>query len=426
MLQNIFFSSVYWNTIESIIYHALFLLHQYFLYACIGSSAYGTTNIFFSMIYLVVYGIDFGFEPLLPFRIKELQSSRSAFRAILFQALPTLIALLIIALGAVAITEYEHHYIALMAIAIISEYIRRVGKHILQLFLQSDIASITEIGMLICYIALVWISYAFDIALTPLFLIALLTITSLCTVIGIIYTIYTTIYVTLPDHTEFSQLPMQYTNRAYAYIYTFVPQLFSTNFLIPFLALHVPLHQAGVLKLIHHTIQTASVIIRKIFGTSGNILIAYSDDENRESASEQLIYTSHFAIALTSIVTVSIVAAYTAQSDLIRHQILWWYSALALSDMITISYEKTYLINNAYDLVCLEKLATIIGMACLIATTQSLTSILIGILFVRVLSSITIILVSRVKWNSPIPYTMHIAYTIHMLFTLYVIFAARA
>src|ERR1700735_2350479 len=87
-----FLSGLRWNTLESVVYHAIFIAHQSMLYHTLPIKEYGLIGTLFSGIYLIVACANLGFDAvIIGFFDQISQNKNNAFRLLIVPLLAQIV-----------------------------------------------------------------------------------------------------------------------------------------------------------------------------------------------------------------------------------------------------------------------------------------------------------------------------------------------
>ncbi len=426
-LYQSFFSSILWNSVESVVYYGLFFIHQMFLFTHMQSSEYGKVSAVFAGVYFLVSFVDCGFESTLALFLPNLTASKSSLKSFMIRnSIPSFFLIVVLIVGGfyLPISIDAPLPTFFFVLLIVSEYIRKMIKSFLQLLFYHQITTIAEMTMLIIYLTTVWTAYflgyslSFNVLFIPLFTL------SLCNVIILFCTTYTKIYVPLNDTSPKTLPHYNIINvRIFAFANTMASQLFSSNFLVPFLAIHTNLDQAATFKLLSSFIHTFSVGINKIFGISGRTLLAHSLTQNNTATAFSLLNAITHKVITYATVGCALMVFCTLQSTSWL-PLLAWYATISLIETITIAHDKLYPINHAIGILCSINICTILSMIVIMKISSiSLSSLLTATLILKLLASITVIGIARYRWHAPAPWNTGIICTISTSLAIYCIFS---
>lgn len=291
-LYHNFTRSIQWNMLEALVDYGILLLHQYLLFQTASSHLYGTIGTVFATIYLMATIMSFGLESTLtPFLVEWSRNQATFRRFFLLNAIPSLIsgALFIFVLFYL---HYSIHFLRslfpldlslriIITAIIFLEIIKRALKKILQLVFKNEISAPAEMGTLLLYALIFWSFFSLGYQISLYLALVPLLITTIVSMLILMYGV-SQWYQTLPASetaspppiTQAVQLGRIAKSRCFAYIHQLTRTLFSSNFLIPFFAVHVSVEVAGSITLVSSIAHAITKIVEKIFGNSSSALLA--------------------------------------------------------------------------------------------------------------------------------------------------------
>ncbi len=247
-LSNKFFWALKWNSFESIIYQAIFMIHQYYLFSYIDKKLYGIVSTFFALSYLGITIIMGALDvALMPWIVNFTQNKTTFLKCITNHIVPQLLFFLFIPSIVFiffkniwiisSFSVFENHLI-IMAVFIACEGVKKLLRHFLQLLFLNKSTAILEISYIIFYCSMVWGYYVHTHNFSIENLIIPFIITSILSIIGMLFRLYffykklpsssqnpTTLY--LPSWKKVGHL------RIIISINQISRSLFSSNILIP-------------------------------------------------------------------------------------------------------------------------------------------------------------------------------------------------
>jgi len=299
-VEHKFSKSLAWNTVESLLYNAIMMVHQWALFEHASLSMLGLIGTFFSCIYLAATAIDLGLEASLAPFFEIWSASKKSFRAFLVrQLLPNYLVGLIVMVGAYLVHRFSGSPFpvlahldlltaACMALTIFTESTRKTLKTILQIAFQNKAHTILEVGMIIIYICIVWGGYLIGYPLDVPLIFGALCVASVAATMGTLFWVIKW-YRTLPaGHEDVpTYSPMRILkSRFFGHLHRISTTVFSFNFIVPLFAYLFGMEYAGILKFVSNITHNITSIIYKIFGASGNALLAHTRYENRNNQQE--------------------------------------------------------------------------------------------------------------------------------------------
>lgn len=415
--------TVRWITIESLTYYGLLSLHQLVLFRFTTPELYGVIGTTYALSYLCVYFLILGFDKALaPFFARFSQNKASITSLIWYQALPTYIftgCILGLLYSAKPYLAPKFHYLDfisnplfLVLIAKVFIEITRKGfKSLLILTHQTHIAAAAEIIAMLLYIVVVWSLFILtgSITLAKIF-IPLVTAISISTIIMIWFVFKwfrslptTNGQVGYEVHKQFAQ------NRIATTGFQLSRLFFSSEFLIPFFAYKFGLSQAGLLKLASKIVSTFSTIIRRVFETSSNVLMAHVRECSLENRTGMFsLVTNWINQALYACIIFFIInhnylfqKNSIATTELSFVPLAYGYLFLILMNSIFIAYEQFYIAQERAYYLFILNFATIGAflISLSIFPTISSTSIIVLLAVIRLVSCALLGLYSYLRWH---------------------------
>ncbi|MFC1842971.1 hypothetical protein ACFLYU_04900 [Candidatus Dependentiae bacterium] len=202
--------SLKWLSFESLIYHAIFITHQLFLFTVTGYKTYGVIGALFSITYLLVTITSFGLESSLSPFFKAITQNQKTFKAcIIPQIIPTII-LSTLTIPTLLLLKHTQKYIFLqqlnypliciLSLLILSESIKKTFRGILYMAFKNKTNMLIEITSLLIYISSIWLYYFATKKITIGLVFIPMAITSLLSCAILAYFVYQ-LYKTLPQNT---------------------------------------------------------------------------------------------------------------------------------------------------------------------------------------------------------------------------------
>ena len=194
-LHNKFLNAIKWNSIESIAYNVIFMIHQIALYRILGYVTFGAIGAFFSLIYLSIGIFNFGFDTSLAYYFRFIGTDKkSALRFLLQCVIPQLFIYIAFPLIILTVLHYYNslffifskipgnnsiYFILLGILLYLSEGLKKSLKCFLDLAFQNKPIAILEITHITLYISTIWFSYYCGLPINLYILVAPLVMISL-------------------------------------------------------------------------------------------------------------------------------------------------------------------------------------------------------------------------------------------------------
>lgn len=412
-----------WVTLEALTYYGLLALHQIVLFRYTSHEIYGVIGTTYALSYLCVYFLLAGFDKAMaPFFNRFSQNKQSIHSLILYQAVPTYALALLVLTGLYFLKPYlalRFHYFdfisdglfLLLIGKIFIEMTRKGFKTFLNLTYQSNRAAMAEIIAMLIYIVLVWSLFLATGSITlmkifvPLIIAILISVLIMAWFVGSWYRSLPTTenMISRATHLQFAK------NRFFTMGFQMNRLLFTSEFLIPFFASRFGLATAGVLNLANKIVSTFTIILRRIFETSLNVLLANVQELGHDIRAQmfsfatswinQVIYGLIIFFAINHQRLLVNASSNAAGLDIAN--IAYAYLFLSLTDSIFIAYEQFYIAQErAYFLLCTNALSFLI----FILTTSFISSFtpvetLILLAGIRLIACILLGIYSYIRWH---------------------------
>jgi hypothetical protein len=432
-VQHKFSKSLAWNTVESLLYNGIMMVHQWALFEHASLSMLGLIGTFFSCIYLTATAIDLGLEASLAPFFEIWSASKKSFRSFLVsQLLPNYAA----GLGLMGVAYAIHKFLGLtfsifahldtltmfcIALTVFTESTRKTLKTILQIAFQNKAHTILEVGMIVVYICIVWGGYFAGYPLDLPLIFGALCIASAAATGGTILWILKW-YRTLPaDHQD----NMHYSHgrivksRFFGYLYRISTTMFSSNFIVPLFAYLFGLECAGILKFVSNITHSVTSIIYKIFGASGNALLAHTRHENKNNQQElfgqltsKLNQTMYALIVFFIINHRLLLGMNKAPLNYLSIAFFALSFIMQLAESFGLSFEKLFLAYERAEILFAVSASAILSVLTIVFFAPSLEPLTLLFIFttIRTLDLAVLHLIAlfswkiRAYWHVKIPY----------------------
>lgn len=408
-----------WNTLESVSYQSALIAHQVALFKIVGHAAYGLIGTAFSVLYFIVMCTNAGFNEALSGIFTHATRNKLTFKKLVIPHLIGQLALLISASCALlALSLYTNTFSVLtptvtMLIAglIICEGLKKHLRILLQLAFANKKTASIELATIITYIASVWGWYLWHGSLSVISVLAPMFATSALSASALVFFALRW-YKNLPDSAIESSYSTDhtaiFTNRFFNFINGLQRQLFSGNFLVPFVALQFGPSHAGILKLVSHAAHGVSSIMHTVFGISSAALFARlkhaSTIEKRHAFTLISSRVHHVLLGLAVFCTINhqFLQSISGTTYTATH----WYAALLVlfmhgAEQFFIVYEALYIAHEQSHILCAFNVASSGLLYCVLTTVGSfsLASLLVALIAVRTLSYAAMCALTLYRWN---------------------------
>jgi len=423
--QKKFVHGLRWNSVESILYYSILAAHQIGLRTISSSTLYGAMGTLLALVYLTIvffnWGLDFSIGPFFSIYI----SSKRLFRRYLLRQLIaqgfiySLIAtgmIIILAAGYLPIKgmpQISWFLALIISLLIVTEGVKKSLRIILQFAFLSHMTAGIELFYIISYVATIWISYVLfgSISLLNIFL-PMLIISSVSTLFLVmaLYKLYTIVPAGESGKTcSWKQIGY---NRMSNYGYQVTRELFTSNFLIPFFAMKFGLGLAALLELVTAFNQFITIIIKKVFGITGQTLLSHA--KNMKLAYKRVAFemASRNLYRVLMVVMALILIGYKPLCDLKLTQsctdsslIGLLFFLLLFSENFILLYEKWFIIEEKtpYLILFNGSLLALFWAITKVAYTNSPYILLSTLIVLRFIAYFSLVGISFYKWQLKIP-----------------------
>lgn len=399
----------------------MMMLHQWALFEYTSLELLGLIGTLFSCIYLTAAIIDLGLEASLAPFYQLWSSSRSAFcKFIAIQLIPNYCAGAILMVAAYwlhtsigftlpILVHLDTFVLSCVAITIFAESTRKTLKTILQIVFQNRIHTILEIGTLGCYVLFIWSAYLLGHPIDlPLLFGGLCAMSVIATVTTATWV--TKWYLTLPSTplTKTYSHTRLFKSRLFGYLHRMGTIIFSANFMVPLFAYEFGLEYAGLLRFICNITHNITSIVHKIFGASGNALLAhtrYRSHEEQQHLFGQLTHklnqTLYALIIFFAINHRILLGMSKAPLDYLSIALFGLTFIMQLTESFALAFEKLFLVyERSETLFCVTFIATITtGGLVLFAPHCGPLTLLFIFASIRALSLVMLHLIALYAWK---------------------------
>lgn len=432
-----FTRSMAWNAFESVLYQLALLGHQLVLFQATPHATYGLIGTIFSLIYLCALITNFGLDVSLGVFIKQATASRQNFKKLFYlQLLPeyTLLAsFFIIALlcqpllGQQLILQYglSKSMIVILASLVFFEGTKKTLRMILQLAFMNHKTAIVEVATIISYISMVWIGYflGYPISIPLVFIPMLITSVLSWVVLCIfVYDFYRELPATSLDEVSWDTQWRMVHNRFFNFLNQISHMVFSSNFLVPFFAVLFGLGQAGLLKIVSYISYCITVILQKVFGLSGNMLLAHLKDAPHEDKQHAfVIITNYLHQALYGIIIFFIInhQSLSYLNSLpaagITLSLMYLFLIINFSENFFIAYEKFYITQEKAGHLFMFNIIvmSLLGLVIYHAAVLSQLTLLLLIISIRLIAFLGLSFLSFYQWRIKPTFAIHPRYALY-------------
>lgn len=268
-----FYHAIKWNTIEAVLYHALYFIHQVSLYAWISAQEYGKFGSLISFAFLCVPLLMGALDMALIPHIKRLTQDKQAFKGLIRNYLvPQSVLMLATPLFLLLATQWKMiaalNYLSFaecifVGIFIACEAAKKLLRRILQLLFHNKQTAAVEVISLIIYMTFFWGAVFYGIKPSLFLVVAPFLLGSIPALIYFGFLFYN-YYQKLPDSHSNSQLPSVLSTQLPALANQINRSLFSSNLLIPLFVGWIGFTQTGIATLAKNITYTLTYFLHKI------------------------------------------------------------------------------------------------------------------------------------------------------------------
>lgn len=284
--------SLLWNIAESCVYHIIFATHHCYAYLYTDSYVYGQSGTYFSLMYCAISLFSSGFEESLSFSYNAIITSKNHFITLLIKPIivqvvgATLFFVITVPLTkwffTIPFLQIPAPVLCIMLGIIASEITRKSLRRFLHISFFNATTALSEISLILLYVAVVWSWYAMTGTFTLAhLLVPMLFASCVSTMILIIKTmcLYKNLVCTSEKVNYATRIRK---HRTYNYASQCIHQIFSGNILIPLIAAYYGFNKAGVLELVKNIIYFVSILLNKVIGPSAEALLAHKIKDEQE------------------------------------------------------------------------------------------------------------------------------------------------
>lgn len=398
-----FLSGLRWNTLESVVYHAIFIAHQSMLYHILPIKEYGLIGTIFSGIYLVVACANLGLDVVIMSFFDQIsRSKRNAFHLFILPLLAQIILYIVVAGGIIQVISlflpqaewYAFGRVQLLTfiLLIALEGTKRSLRVALHLIFRNQVTALVELAHIIAYATSIWGFYLiFKTIPIQLIFMSLAVISLLANSILGLY-LYQW-YATLPeDDVSTVSLPNWLRSRLLATCYQVSHALVSPNALVTASAALQGLAWTGNLKFISSIIHTMSTIVYKSVGASSQALFAALKNDSSVDHAPLFAFLNRIAYALFILITFGCLVTFclSALPGTLNN---WWIIGIVLAlystETLFIPYEMFCLVHEKYQSVLFWYGLPLAFWSC-ITWIHSPLFILFGLVLLRIIMLVSL------------------------------------
>lgn len=399
--------SIAWNTLEAVCYQVMLLGHQLSLYKMLDTQQFGLVGMLFATTYFFAAIISGGFDAAITPFFSQALLSKQAFRIIITRSFVNHCLLMIaVCASIIAFSFFSYpifvlahipaHLLGVVGLLALNEGIHKLLKTIAQLAFRAKHVAFIELATLFCYTGSVWGAYVSGISLSLELIFTPMLVTSLAATITYVLLLWNG-YASLPEDSNF--LFINYSGLYRSRIMNFFNQMghtfFSSNFLVPWIATHVGLAQAGVFKLISHICYFITPLLQRIFGFSSQALFAHIRDVQLHdriaimtNIHNKLMFAVYGVVLFLAFNMKTIIGINEPITEKVPLASLILFMILLISENLVIVYEKFCVAEQKVHYLIYY---TLFSCACLyifinLQLTNSIPMLLTGLIVIRLCS----------------------------------------
>ncbi len=419
--------SLFWNLYDSVGTQGLLILYHILFRNFFGAQLHGRVGCTLSVFYLSLIVLNFGLDySLAPFLEYFTQNKRSFTRFISWVIVPQLI---ILSLSATLFYLFfpqlqsllpilktfgpsvSTTFLLSICITFVLESLKKTAKYFLQLTFYTALTACVEVTGMALYIGSImlmpFLGYPMTLEYTwqALCVISALQLLSLGT--GVFRFYLKLKNESLKNEKEWEDLPGRIAKtRLFAWSNQCINQLFSGNFLVPICALHFGLEQASLMKVITSISYWITYLANKVFGITGNALLAHVKSRSLETQQKAFEYISflltqalYFLVIFLTINGKKIALLQVSAEASIQWPLLYFMLLISFFESLFIIYEKWYILEENASTFFLFNLVSFGALYALYPYSRSITALLTLIIALRLLTFFILTLFSFYKWR---------------------------
>jgi len=423
-----FISSIFWNSLDSIIAQVLITAHHVMLKAFTGAEFHGIFASYSSIIYTFIPLFNLGFDYSLSAHLKDfIQTRKSFISLLLFQFLPQLFLTGLIAhlisqpffYNLFFTTSVTPEIAFWLKSTFLLEYARKSLRSFLQLMFYTHITALVEIFGTLFYMATFW-ALAWLLHINPTMLLAF-QLLALSAIIQIITLLVSSIKVfwTFSSEAEKTSSNLYSAHKGITqtrigiWANHITSQINYSNFMIPFSNSCFGPTQASLLSILLNSARCIKLFFQKGLGISSLALIAHPFDQQSTPKDVKYSYPLYYLYNLSLPLLIFFLINSSKLSYLIGdNQVVWHLTSIAcflsiIEGAISV-YEKFYIAEKKIYLFSIINSA---GSAILFATAyyflifNNLSQFFLFFFLIRVIALTLIIYLSHYIFKlSPTPF----------------------
>lgn len=268
-----FYHAIKWNTIEAVLYHALYFVHQLGLYALVATQDYGKYGSLISFSFLCAPLLMGALDMALIPHMKQLSKSKESFKGLIWNyLLPQCGIMFLMPLFLYIAVHYKLvtalNYLSgkeclFVGIFIALESCKKLLRRVLQLLFYNQQTAAIEVASISVYMIVFWGAIFYGIK-PSLFLVIFPFMAASTPSLIFFGSLFYKYYQGLPKNTDCKPSPSIFSTQLPAFANQISRSLFSSNLLIPLFVGWVGFAQAGVAILAKNITYTLTYFLHKI------------------------------------------------------------------------------------------------------------------------------------------------------------------
>ena len=419
-----FKQSLFWNLFDSVGTQGLLILYHILFRTYLGTELHGKVGCTLSLFYLgiIVFnlGLDYTLAPFLEYITQSKRHFRSfllwimvpqlcfiTFCSLIFYAFfPTLQSWI------PAFKTFGHATDGLlltMGLTFIFESMKRTAKYFLQLAFYTSLTACVEVIGMFAYVLLIFLSAAHGSTITLAYtwqMLGLLSLIQLCCLCMGIFALYKKLPFTTTAHPWPDLAKRIFKNRLFSWSTQCMNQLFSGNFLVPICALQFGLESASLMKVLTSISYWITYLANKVFGVTGNALLAHVKTRSLETQQKAFEYISFLLTqALYSLLIFlmlngkKIALLQIPSTASIQWSLLYFMLIISFFESFFIIYEKWYILEEKASIFFLFNFISFGALYALYPYTRSVVAMLILIITLRLFTFFILSMLSFYRWR---------------------------
>lgn len=440
----LFDRGIRWNAFESLAYQSILTLHQVVLFYAMGHKAYGLVGVLYSLLYLSILILNFGFDKSLMTFFELFTKNKSMFRKVFLKQF--VIQLFIVLIGCLSIIVFNTNVVAtftnvfktpdigfdiwvILSLLIVFESVKKSLRYLGELsFLNKEIA-ITELFCITLYVSIFWISYLKGYEPTLFLIFAPHLIQSIIGTVIFIWLSIKKVYNKLPSLNEPKKYSLKYIVkiRSYNFALQLSHLLFSGNFIIPFLSSVFGFAAISFLKLANSIAIYFTVIFERTFGLTSGALLSQMKDvstqakQNAINMATQKFFLVFYAAIIFLILNFKVIfQVYYTNLVIVNWLSIYFFLIAIIFENFFIIYEQFFIVEEKSQyLFLINSVSALVFYGSLCCVDMGLDTLLLLVIAVRVTAFFIMRSVASITLDVKLPYKISFKYIIIYLLGSY-------